>query len=51
MLNGTFKNMLIETHVLNLNDGDYIQLNKIGYFYKKTIENKIILVEVNSWSQ
>lgn len=45
MLNGEKKIFLVEPHILNLNIGNYVQLNKIGYFYLKKEENKIVLVE------
>lgn len=46
-LDGSFKHMITESHITNLRDRDYIQLNKIGYYYKKTnSDGSIMLVQM-----
>lgn len=35
MLDNTQIHFLTESHISNINPGEYVQLNKIGYFYKK----------------
>lgn len=40
--------ILIESHILNLKKGDYVQLNKIGYFYIKETLDIILLSQVET---
>lgn len=47
MLNGEHKEMFTETHIDNINNGQFVQLNKMGYYYKKTIDGKPYLVEIS----
>lgn len=47
MLDNTIANFLIESHIANIKVGEYVQLNKIGYFYKKLDKpNKTTLVQI-----
>lgn len=45
LLDSTNLVYLIESHILNLEIGSYVQLNKVGYFYLKQRADHLILVE------
>lgn len=46
MLDDSKKYMFVESYIKNLKMGDYVQLNKVGYFYLKNIEDTLVLTEV-----
>ena len=47
MLNGNIYDYLVEKYIENINVNSYVNLNKLGYFYKKINgDGKIILVEM-----
>ena len=47
MLNGNVYDYLVEKYIENIGINNYVNLNKLGYFYKKVnSDGKIILVEM-----
>ena len=46
MLDNSIRTVYVESYFTNLKAGDYVQLNKVGYFYKKIVDGKEILVQV-----